>query len=372
MKLINLAVCSIAACMLAGSCTSVDPKSIVGMHPKKEIVPMLKSASSEGNSVTFLYFSDLHGYAPNLERIVSFKEYYADWIDDAIHTGDGVICYMDNPNEWNNVPGAENILNVVGNHDCWKSHLVWAQTDKPYDATQQEAYQVVMVGEDEEHPFIANWGVIQPEGVNDALSPDYCACYYYKDYDSAKLRLVVLDCMHYEKAQDEWFRKTLGEASAKDYAVVGVTHYPAESGILDCSDSSYVIPADYSDAIQYERMSDEAFAAVDDAIEDGLEFVCWLSGHCHRDFIGFVADHTTQLQVCIAKSGEKDSYVAEGREVGTLNQDSFDLVTVNTEKGYVEFNRIGCSKDSKGRDWSKVRYDFRKGSVQFFSISCRE
>ena len=108
---------------------------ILDFHPADEVLPLLEAARSRPvvwgqapgpSALTLLHFSDLHGDSENLERIAHFREAYRPWIEDAIHVGDGVACYWDDPNPWDQVPAARGILNVVGNHDCWKGHLLWA------------------------------------------------------------------------------------------------------------------------------------------------------------------------------------------------------------------------------------------------------
>ena len=188
------------------------------------------SVTEQLKPLQLLHFSDLHGSALHLQRIVEYMDSHD--VDDAIHTGDGVMCYYDDANVFESVPGGRRVLNAIGNHDCWKGHLLWSQTDKPYDATKEEAYSRFFVGPDPRHPTIAEWKVCQPEGVNDVQSPDYQACYYYKDYPCSATRLIVLDCIHYDEAQAAWFTATLFAAREAGLAVIAVTHYPAEFGMV--------------------------------------------------------------------------------------------------------------------------------------------
>ena len=352
----------VVAVMLMGALGGAA-QSITELHPSQEVLPTLLSARKRAvkwgekkpspASWTILQCSDIHGSMVNLERIVSFKEAYAAHIDEAIHTGDAVYCYYDDPNPWAEVPGAPQVLNVIGNHDCWKGHLVWAQSDWPYDATQEDAYKKFI------EPYIANWKVQSPEG----------ACYYYKDYPESGIRLIVLDCMHYGAEQHRWFVSTLASAEKDNYLVVAVQHYPAQSG-LDLIESGF---SDIDESLgpvptpppgkQMERMADDAFAAVDDFIDGGGRFVCWLSGHTHLDFIGHVRGHSRQLQVIVDKAGEVDAYMQEDRTPGTVNQDSFNLVTVNPSRNMLAIQRIGCSRDQYLRSKTIFTYDYQAHKV---------
>lgn len=344
---------------------------ILDLNPAEKVLPTLLSARASGGSwdkpaaeksLTLIHFSDLHGYNPNLERIIEFYDAYSEYIADAVHTGDAVICYLDNPNPWAQVKGAGKIINLIGNHDCWKGHKTWAETNIPYDATAEDAYRK-FIG-----PYVHNWGVVQPNGVTDVKSPAYCACYFYKDYPESKVRLIALDSIHYDEAQDRWFDDVLRDAAARGYAVVGAQHYFSQTGLTSI-DSGFStasgIPACWQDpqAPQIECMREQAFITLDRFIDDGGIFVCWLSGHDHEDYIGRVNGHERQLQILVDKAGEKDAYMHEDRTPGTVNQDSFNLVTVNPGKNLLTIQRIGCTRGPGMRSKTLFCYDYKTRAV---------
>lgn len=355
------------------SCEGGTQNSITDMYPAQEILPPLVTARKAAvewgaaekapSSWTVLQCSDLHGSTVQLSRIVAFYQAYAGHIDAAIHTGDVVACYYDDPYPWDQVEGAAEVMNVIGNHDCWKGHLVWAQTDIPYDATQGEAFERFLA------PYIQGWGVTRPQGAEDPSSAHYQACYYYKDYAASGIRMVVLDCIHYEEAQHAWFMEVLEEAREKGLAVVAVQHYPAQSG-LELIESGFTERDESMDAEptppegkQMERMPDAAFAAVDAFLDGGGTFVCWLGGHTHLDFIGHVRGHQRQLQVLLDKAGELDDYMQEDRTPGTRNQDAFNLVTVNPSRHALFIQRVGCSRDQYLRSKTLFVYDYKQREV---------
>ena len=374
--LISIAM-SLAACSENRGPAVCDESSIIALNPDKEVIPGLLSARRNAarhdspdalQSLTLLHFTDLHGARENLERIVEFYDYYDEYIDDAIHTGDGVTCYYDDVNWWNEVAGARRILNIVGNHDNWKGKKVWAETNYPYDATQEDVYKSVMTGNDASNPFVKGWGVIQPQGADNPDSEDFCACYYYKDYPSSKVRMIVLDCMHYFERQDAWFREVLSDAQEKGLLVIGVTHFPPQSG-LDIFESGFSPLHGRMEGVpdpvdsQMERMPDAAYSSVDWFIGNGGKFVCWLSGHTHSDYIGTVAGHGGQVVVIVDKGGEGDGYMTEDRTPGTRNQDAFNLVTVNPSKGIFVVDRIGCNRDSMMRSKKLFVFDYANGKI---------
>lgn len=342
----------------------------VSARLRAERKPAVVWGQPEGQpSLTLLHFSDLHGDAENLGRIVEFRSALREYIDDAIHTGDAVACYWDDTNPWNTVPGAEDILNIVGNHDCWKGHLVWAQSSWPYDATQEEAYELILQGADAGKPFVSGWDVIRPGGVEDPQSPCYKACYYYKDYPSSGLRLVALDCMHYDAAQDAWFAAVLQDALQSGLQVIGVQHYPPQSG-LDKIPSGFT-ELDYDinptpqpeEGVQMEAMPESCFERTDEFISKGGIFVCWLAGHMHSDMLGRVTGHAGQFFIAADKAGEGDAYMQEDRTRGTRFQDAFNLVTVNPSRGVLFIDRIGCDRDQYMRSKKLFCYNYLTGSI---------
>lgn len=378
-RLLAILSVSLGVIACAGNQNEVCPdmSSIVVLNPDNEVVPRLLSARRNAarhdspdalQSLTLLHFTDLHGSKDNLERIVEFYDHYDEYIDDAIHTGDGVTCYYDDVNWWDEVEGARRILNIVGNHDSWKGKKVWAETNYPYDATQEDVYKSVLTGEDTSRPFVKGWNVTQPQGVDDPDSPDYFACYYYKDYPQSGVRMIVLDCMHYFERQDAWFGEVLSDACAKGLQVVAVTHFPPQSG-LDIFESGFSPLREKMEGVpdpgdsQMERMTDAAYSSVDRFIESGGRFVCWLSGHTHSDFVGTVAGHQGQVVVIADKGGEGDGYMTEDRTPGTVNQDAFNLVTVNPSKGVFVIDRIGCRRDSHMRSKKLFVYDYINAKI---------
>lgn len=356
-------VFSVALALLMPVSVMAQQTDIVSLFPENEVVPMLLSArpstprygqTSADKPLTILHCTDVHGSKDNLARIVEFADAYGEYVDEVVHSGDAVICYWDDENIFETVPGARKILNTIGNHDCWKGHLVWAQTEKPYDASEQDAFEKFFAGSANGKRIVDEWGV--------TLSDNPYGCYYHKDYPDSKIRLVVLDCMHYTVAQNKWFIRTLDQAREKGYAVVGVTHYPSSSGLIPIESGftsfNREIPASDTTRVQYESMSEAAFNSVDQFVNAGGQFVCWLSGHTHSDYMGMVKGHETQLQVILDKSGDMDTYMREDRTKGTRNQDAFNLTTINPSRGLLTIYRIGCRRGADMRSKELFVYDY--------------
>lgn len=304
---------------------------------------------SRANLLNLIHFSDIHGNVQNIRRILEFSSMYTDYISDIIHTGDAPVAYYSDTNPFA-VVGGDNVLEVIGNHECWIQGDTWPS---PYNATAQQVYQKFFA------PYIASWGVVSA-GTN--------LCYYYKDYSTAKVRLIVLDALHYDLSQDTWFANTLESARTANLRVVAVTHYPSQTGLagINCTFNSITQTigsvATPPAGTQIERMPESAFEAVDTFIANGGEFVCWLSGHTHEDFIGTVNNHTDQIQVIISCANTSNRYSDCARTKNTKSQDLFNVFTIDTKSKLIKIIRVGSTMDKfmRKRETLCINYETKE------------
>lgn len=149
------------------------------------------------------HISDLHLDKIRLQRFTNFINNIKN-IDDAICTGDMTNNYSDGMTYWDSVSGTERILTCIGNHDGLANHNVdWYSGQ----CTMLEAYNKFI------NPYISNWNVTHDVGKT----------YYYKDYNSEKIRLIVLDSMRSgtdATNQNTWLESVLSSAKSKGYSVV--------------------------------------------------------------------------------------------------------------------------------------------------------
>ena len=161
-----------------------------------------------------------------------------------------------------------------------------------------------------------------------------------------KIRLVVLDNMEYRKnressVQVEWFRNVLEDARENSLAVVCACHYPYSSYThFECPfEARWGRPLDGNQTIWVE--------IVDEFVNSGGEFVCWINGHMHTDHIGYVGE-THQLTISIDTAATGNQALANSdidRTDGTISQDLFNLVAFDTTYKVVKIQRIGANRD---------------------------
>ena len=209
----------------------------------------------------------LNGDSTNLERIVSFSNRYADYIDDVVSTGDQVYDTFSNSFSFWDSAGAGGFLSVVGNHDAW------SVVGGPTVASEQECYTRYIA------PFVESWNVVSVDNK----------CYYYKDYNSDgsyPVRLIVLDCMHLDSSQESWLADVLSVARTNNYTVIIAVHYtpsPMRDSTIDNS-STFTCYEASSNSTSWATVVN-AESIVQDFIDRGGRFACWLCGHYHTDII---------------------------------------------------------------------------------------
>lgn len=304
-----------------------------GISFDKYISKVANLAYTKGSTpLVLLHFSDIHGGGDNYDRLNDFAQDMEDYIDDVISTGDSVLNSWSDPfTYWTNVK----MLNVIGNHDTAK--FEGGLYDWTYYAGK-DAYDRYFA------PFIANWGVTQP---TDAAANGYC--YYYKDYTTQGIRLIALDCMGWDATQLSWLVSTLSSASLAGLSVVIAIHYQFDgAGVtgLDTGFNSYV---GWSTGTDTYTPSD-AISAVDDFITGGGKFICWIAGHTHRDYAGYLSAHHNQLCIVVGTDASDSSNITHAdsaRIKGTDSQDLFNVIAFDTTEHQIRIVRVGSDMNKQ-------------------------
>ena len=325
--------------------------SIVDLNPeineallqaKRPLNPKPDGYTEEVQPLVLLWFSDIHGYKTELQRIIELRNHYESMIDDTICTGDMVYRkYADGMTFWDEVDGSDSILMCMGNHDAWKPNASTL-------ATQAEQYSQYF------DPYIANWDCTYESGKT----------YYYKDYSEKNIRLIAINCMltgSDETAQQTWFASVLASAITEGLSVIVITHYVPPATKVDCGFSS----------IDYDGWTtglNEAYPQmIDSFVEGGGEFICWLAGHEHVDQFSHGVNYTTQYAIEIAALGSVyDDPVYSGdsqRTVGSKSQDLANFVAFDTSSKAVKVIRVGVDKDHYLRPRNCMTFKYLTGQI---------
>ena len=312
---------------------SSSASSESGADPYDKYIPNVANLAYTNGSypLVLVHFSDIHGSNVNYERIELFAEKMGGYINDVISTGDNVYnSWSDSFSYWTN----QTMLNVIGNHDT-------AKYENGYDWTYyagKDAYDRYFA------PFIANWDVTQPA---DAATNGYC--YYYKDYATQGIRLIVLDCMGWDATQLSWLVSTLSSASLGGLSVVIAIHYQFDGAGVTSLDTGFNSYVGWSTGTDTYTPSD-AISAVDDFITGGGKFICWIAGHTHRDLAGYLAGHNNQLCIVVgtdASDSDNLVYADSARISGTDSQDLFNVIAFDATEHQIRIVRIGSDSNKQ-------------------------
>ncbi len=276
-----------------------------------------------------LHFSDVHNSERALKRILEFCDACPSLVTDILHTGDSVNNRYGEGVSAFHMDGADKILNIVGNHDMLRPAEGW---DWKQRATNEELYALLFA------PFCARWDVQMAKNTT----------YWFKDYEEYRFRLVGIDSTLKDDAEQlMWIENVLRDALEREYSVVIATHYaPAKRMVIPCGFSSAhlsVVAQDDSTAL-VPALQD----VVQAFIEQGGEFVCYLSGHTHTDYVWYGKEYPQQLCVTVDSShvGYANYWSDTLRQEGTKSEDLFNLFSFDTEQKLVKIVRVGANTNT--------------------------
>lgn len=301
---------------------------------------------NELRPLTLVHMSDIHGDGVELSRLCDFLDEGKELFEDCLCTGDmGTLRWNSGMDFWYKEPRAHSILTCIGNHDTLTDPdpVGWDWSQK---ANQTDSYRYYFA------PFIQHWDCIYQENHT----------YYYKDYPLQKVRLIVLDCMldgADAQAQAVWLEQTMEETKGKGFYVVIGIHYPIHNQTaIHCSFTSLDTPQERIGSEKSVLIYQEA---VQKFIDGGGNFVTWLAGHTHQDFVGYSTAFGGK-QLCITINAlnreQCDDWGEASRVRGLPSQDLFNVITFDLSCDLIKIIRIGCPYDRylRKRDTLCINY----------------
>lgn len=184
-------------------------------------------------------------------------------------------------------------------------------------------------------------------GKNVVYAP---ACIYTNYYfDVNNIRFVVLNP---QSTNVNWphddinnMRSFLCEAlmSAKDKSIVIITHvYLLSSGVATQAQALADIVTAYNARQRYQNAESSANIIADFTDCTGT-VICWISGHSHADQVLELSDGTPVVIVTTDNCGAELGSLT--RTPGTISENAFDVVSVDTTNRKISFTRIGAGTD---------------------------
>lgn len=296
------------------------------------------------NNFTLAHITDIHADVFRYANFRQFVDENTDLIDVAISTGDLVDLQRDV--QWdavNGVDGDVEILQVVGNHDAGHQSGDTLLTDEE---------------------LVVKFGITTNTGK----------MYYYNDFGD--YRIIVLNqfegstkgTYEYSSAELTWLLSVLDSSITANKHVIIACHiadtFPVSNNI-----GFY---QRYNKWLNKYPPMQSGIEAVIDAFKRGAsvsttvsgisvnhtfsasgDFLCWICGHYHGDFVGYSETHSDQLYlmgncgVCTplpfksSNMGETNSDLA--RISGTPTEDCFNIYSFDLANRLVKVARIGAN-----------------------------
>ena len=325
--------------------------------------------SDSNTKMLICHFSDIHGDKQRFENVMELIEYFKP--DFAVHTGDLV--------KWNSADDSDfffertvnsdfPIYNAIGNHETFGNDGLHA-------------------GGALANEYLHKRYIAPLRNINSNANKGW----YYTDFDLYRLRLIVLNPYEYFyeddfqirgtraflQEQSEWFANVLRDASEKEYAVIVAAHEFAEEvaaasnnwgfcqrfephpwGKAKKRQENYIIE-DIVAAFQSGTYIKKEFVcdisgqkvSVDCNFEKKGEFICYLAGHRHGDYVGYLPKHPSQLSITMTCSGcYPKGYHNIGEELSdlaripeTVSEDAVNFYVIDREKKNISIIRVGAA-----------------------------
>lgn len=318
----------------------VEPLIIQGAATRTSFFD--KKFDDKFKPLQFVHFSDVHAVLELWNRIVDYINYYSDYIDFAIHTGD--YCgaqqelFVDFYMYGNRCKRL--IYNCVGNHDT-------VTTDKWIRNTKKSAYDLLF------SHCTSNYDL-------NFLECDYSMT-YYKDFPDSNIRLIVLDLYYDVDLQCTWLKNLLNDARQKGLCVITAMHEPSDF-VNDTYGVTFHTKNDYLSLLgKPEKMPYEPIIA--DFIAQGGCHICNLVGHEHHDLFGLTDSGV--LNIAVPSATDWDGWCDGKRIRGTRTYDCFNVVSVDTNMGLLKITRVGNNRDIFLRSQRSLCFDYVNKKVIF-------
>lgn len=341
---------------------------------------------------TFVHASDMHGDLKRFENVVQYANVLG--ANGIVVSGDNVMMVSSNGTGYMNdviskYPSIP-FLNCIGNHEAYP----------------ENTYDNEYLFENHISPFVEQGGYLSSSEVA-ATMP-----YYYVDFDNEKLRIITLN--QYDNAcywgeglggrlgqtQVTWFCNTL-LSTPEGYGVIIMMHSPEDKvdtpnefsnwnqtingngrdedeygyavnglyvnsmrpikTIIDAFISKTALSTTYAENTKNGNNGETVSISADfSEVTDGVEFVCYITGHRHKDNIGYVHSATNRqlmLNICCGNAHyPKYSGLSfsEGVDLPRgdrgITQDAFNVYGIDRPNGRVKIARVGSNVNLEGID----------------------
>ena len=302
---------------------------------------IIAGSSPKTNSLTLLHFSDIHADSAALNRIMEDRTEFGTLVNDVICTGDMVEIFAGQISSWWNPA----VLTCIGNHECY-TNGDW----NGLSMANRIAYYI--------SPFESNWGITRGENQD----------WWYKDYATQKVRLISIDCLWYRNptgteatTQTAWVQSLLADAITQGLHVLIASH-SRNNASIQCY-TSFNRFGEYDGYITTICETPQVIIdAVASAINSGLKFIGYITGHYHQDDIwDATGDGTQYVYAVTLASTAAIRNISDQYRVG---MDAYNLVTIDTNNTLVKLTRGGGANiDNTLRPRQTITVNYSTGEI---------
>lgn len=284
----------------------------------------------------FVHSSDIHARLDLWNRMIEYVNYYHDYIDFVLHTGD--YCghsqdrYVDLYN--NGIFCDRTIYTCVGNHDT-------VHTDNLLKNSKEAAHRLLFAPID------------YSESEIDFMDCDFSMT-YYKDFPESNIRMIVLDLYYDIDAQCKWLKRVLADALEKGICVITAMHEPS-GNVNDSFGVTFHSKNDYISLCG--PLAQQPFEPIiADFVAGGGCHICNLAGHEHHDLFGLT--DAGLLNSAVQCGTAWDGWCDGTRTRSTRTFDCFNVISIDTNLGLFKIARIGNNRDNFFRSQRSLCYDY--------------
>lgn len=270
------------------------------------------------------------------------------------------------------------------------------------DTAGAATYAMMIACEDSDVSLIKCVGNHEKDGSTDSeyiytnynLDTNTGKNYYYVDFPQQKIRVICLyqydldtgttaqkgATAHYSQQQIDWFINTLQDSITNEYSVIVVGHGFNEAGFPTFNDKGFCQHVTYnmngspsgtiiSDIVNaykhgltlnksYTATDTQAVLNVDTTFGSAGEFVCYMSGHYHVDYIGYSTLYNDQLMCFVQGSvinsrsrteanAKWQSAYDTPRVEGTPTENSINIYGIDTKSKLLKVAKLGSTLTDK-------------------------
>lgn len=336
---------------------NVDVKNHIPEYYKDHIknkIEVVNNLRENPDTFSFIFITDIHLQHNTKHFIPLIKELInncgindvlggGDWVTAWLSDADGKQGLKSDYDELTELFKGIPLIKTIGNHE-W----AWGSQNQ-YSLTEDEAYEWYYKDD------IENSGAVK----NDNGDP---TTYFYKDDAENKVRYISLNDMDYEVNVDEngltldgtnktWYY-TMSEEQL-DWLKDTALKLPDDD--WDCVIFSHIATWNTSEAgynCDVVGLRDDVRAIVEgfktktgDFADYKGDFIGWFSGHSHCDDMMYYSDNGSFVQVISDGDTVISSNPEISRDINTVNEQSFQVITVDKGNRRVYCTRIGAGED---------------------------